>query len=362
MLIHHQLPIAGPTIGVLIDSEGGKGSTVWPSIGEYPIYDENLYDALSNDTLRNERFRAALRKLAPGRIALDIGTGQHLNWARESIRTGAAHAVAMEVMDETYRAARRSLRASNLDQSITLLHGNSTDLTVEPRADLCVAEIIGSIAGAEGAAAIFSDARRRLLTEDGVVIPDRCTTRAAGVCLRKVLDRHKIAFSPSAVPHLIKIFNWNQGPFDVRLRIRKPDPRAVVTTSAPVEELHFNGDLRTEQEQRVVLEVEREGHLDGVLLWLQLFHLPSCRPLDALAQHTSWASVYIPLFPSEIPVEPGAHLALTVVTRTSDDGIHPDYHVKGTLSTENGSYAGEHMSAHHGRTFRSNPVYRTLFR
>ncbi|MFE9454376.1 class I SAM-dependent methyltransferase [Streptomyces sp. NPDC006739] len=362
MLIHHQLTVNGSsTTRVLIDPDAGQGSTVWPSVGEYPIYDEVLYDTLSSDALRNERFRAALRKLAPGRVALDIGTGQYLNWARESIRSGAEHAVAMEVMDETFRAAEHNLRAWNLDHSITLLHGNSSELTIEPQADLCVAEIIGSIAGAEGAAAIFSDARRRLMTDDGVVIPDRCTTQAAGVCLRKVLDRHKIAFSPSAVPHLTKIFAWNQGFFDVRLRIKEPDPRGVITTSAPIEELHFNGDLRTEQEQRVELEVDRAGHVDGVLLWLQLFHLPSCPPLDALAHHTSWASVYIPLFPSEIPVERGDRLALTVVTQTSDDGIHPDYHVTGALSTANGRYIGEHISAHHGHTFRSHPVYRTLF-
>ncbi|MFF8950726.1 class I SAM-dependent methyltransferase [Streptomyces sp. NPDC014940] len=361
MLIHHELPTDGAVLRVLIDRDAGQGSTVWPSIGEYPVYSEILYDTLSSDALRNERFRAALRALAPGRLVLDIGAGQHLNWARESIRCGARHAVAMEIMDETFRAAEQNLRAWGLDEAITLLHGDSGDLAVQPRADLCVAEIIGSIAGAEGAAAIFTDARRRLMTDDGVIIPDRCTTRAAGACLRQVLDRHEIAFSPSAVPHLTKIFAWNQGPFDVRLRIKDPDRRGVVTTSAVIEELPFNGDLRTEQEQRVELEVDRTGHVDGVLLWLQLFHLPSCPPLDALNDPTSWASVYVPLFPTEIPVERGDRLTLTVVTRISDDGIHPDYHVTGRLSTANGRHAGEHLSAHHGRTFQSHPVYRALF-
>jgi protein arginine N-methyltransferase 1 len=364
MPLVRDLETAGTWIRVLADDApaGPADPVLWPSIGEYPCYDAFLYQALTGDEVRNERFRAALGKSAPGKVVLDIGTGQDLLWARESLRRGARHVLAMEVMEESFRQAAAALRAEGMTDSITLLMGSSTALEIEPRADVCVAEVIGSVAGAEGAATIFADARRRHLVPGGTVIPHRAVTRAAAVSLADVMGGRPAAFAEQSLPYLRTIFDWNGAPFDVRLRIRNPAPGAAVSAHAAVEILEFNGDLKTEQETRVTLTVTRPGRIDGVLAWLELWCDPDGPPLTALSGNTSWASVYFPLFGSEVAVAPGDALDLTFRVQVSDDGVHPDYALDATLRTSQaGEVTGRLSSPHHGRAFRCGPAYRRLF-
>src|SRR5207245_2606452 len=115
--------------------------------------------------------RRALAALCPGRRVLDVGTGADLNWAREAIRCGARQVDAVEVIEQSYLAAGRRL-AGLPDRDRIILHlGSSAELALPERAEVCVGEIIGSVAGAEGAAAVMSDVRARLLTADGVIVP-----------------------------------------------------------------------------------------------------------------------------------------------------------------------------------------------
>jgi protein arginine N-methyltransferase 1 len=129
-------------VKALVDDapRAASAPALWPSIREYPIHDAGLYQALASDEKRNDRFRAALKELAGGRVVLDIGTGEQLIWAREGIAAGARHAVAMEVMDDTLETASRNLAEWGLQDAVTLLHGASTELGVTTRADVCVAE------------------------------------------------------------------------------------------------------------------------------------------------------------------------------------------------------------------------------
>ncbi|MEU6743408.1 hypothetical protein [Streptosporangium sandarakinum] len=343
-------------------AESATEPVLWPSIGEYPIYDPALYHALESDHARNDRFRNALRELAKDKVVLDIGTGEHLLWAREGIDAGAHHAVAIEVIEDSHTRASENVIRHGLDGKITLLHGLSTRLDVTAKADVCVAEVIGSVAGAEGAAAVFTDARRRLLKPNARCIPHRCVTQAAAVSLREVMGGDEPAFGPGAVPLLQRIMAWNQGLFDVRLRIRNPVREAIVSGSAAVEILDFNGDLRLEQERRVTLVMERPGRIDGILAWLQLACLPDETPLDALRDRTSWASVYFPLFHQDVPVSAGDRLHVTFRTVLSDDGIHPDYRLGAVLHTERGELSAHLESPHHGTLLHGHPLYERLLR
>lgn len=374
MLDFHTLMAAGEPLRVAVDDDpdGGERGGLWPTIGEYPVYDAPWYRTLTSDETRNERFRAALRKLAPGRTVLDIGTGRHVNWARESIRCGARHALAMEEIADSYHKAVENLREWGLTEDITLLKGSSSKLTTGSEADVCVAEIIGSVAGSEGAAAVLADAKRRHMKPGGTIIPDRCVTHASAVCLRDALGGKPVAFSPHALPYLAKIFDSNGGPFDVRLRLAEPNPDCLMSTTEPIEVLAFNENLLVTQENRVTLDITRPGRIDGLLTWLALSCLADETPIDALRDTTSWAAIYFPLFPEEVAVREGDRLEVTARTTLSDDGVHPDYDFDAVLHTSGeapGEATGEtgrkrvahHSSRHHGGPFRSHPVYRTLF-
>lgn len=360
--IHH-LEGSGWRTGVLVDPAAPPSTapTLMPTHGEYPIYDAALYDPMTTDTERNWRFREALDKYAKDRVVLDIGTGSYVFWARESLRAGASRAIAVEAMQDSFRAADQTLADLEDGHRITLLHGESTALTIEPKAELCVSEIIGSLPGAEGAAAVLADARRRHLTPDAVVIPDLCLTRAAAVSFAGLFPGRVPAFAPASLPQLQRIFDWNGGPFDVRLRIANPAPDAILSDTASVERLEFNGDLRAEQTTDVRLTIDRPGVVDGLLTWLVIRCHPEQQPLDALRDETNWASIYLPLFDTGVPVEPGDVLDLTFGTTLSEDGVHPDYHLSGELRTAQGVHRGQHSSPYRSRVQHGSPVYRALF-
>ncbi|MFB7865474.1 class I SAM-dependent methyltransferase [Streptomyces sp. NPDC056069] len=359
-----ELKAHGHTVRVNVDPEPEREGrpALWPTVGEYPIYDRFLYATMTTDHERNQRFLAALAKLAPGRRVLDIGTGEDLLWARESVQAGARNAVAVEVIEDAFHTAAGTLAALDEHDLITLLHGESTTLQFAPKADVCVAEIIGSLAGAEGAAAVLTDARNRHLVPGGMVVPHRAVTLAAPVHLSDLLPGQPVAFAEASLPYLQSIFDWHSRPFDIRLRIENPHADALLSDGQPVEVLDFNGELRTEQRTTTRLTITRAGHMDGVLTWLNLWCLPDEEPLDALRMRTNWASIYFPLFDHPVPVAPGDVLELTVETALSDDGIHPDYHLAATLHTTGGQeHHGSLASPHHGGPFRAHPLYRALF-
>jgi hypothetical protein len=63
----------------------GKPIELWPSIGDYFVYDELIYQALTGDEARNELYRRALRGLVEDRVVVDLGTGWRgsaLSWVR----------------------------------------------------------------------------------------------------------------------------------------------------------------------------------------------------------------------------------------------------------------------------------------
>ena len=154
----------------VLEPPTGRQPAIFPSFGEYPVYDESIYQVLSGDAVRNGAFNEALRRVASGSRVLDIGTGSHLKWAREAIELGAKSAVGIESIKESFAAAQRTRHASGMTERLDLIHGLSTDISLTERAGICVAEIIGSLAGAEGAAVVIRDARQRLLSARSLVV------------------------------------------------------------------------------------------------------------------------------------------------------------------------------------------------
>jgi type I protein arginine methyltransferase len=77
-----------------------------PSVGEYPIYDEVIYQVMLADERRNTLFRGAIdNAVAPGAVVLEIGCGPDLLWTLAAIDAGATRAYAIEVMPDSARRA-----------------------------------------------------------------------------------------------------------------------------------------------------------------------------------------------------------------------------------------------------------------
>src|ERR1700761_1841309 len=82
-----------------------------PSVGEYPIYDEAIYQVLREDERRNGLFRRAIGAVAPGATVLEIGSGPDLLWTLAAIGAGATRVYAIEVITDSARRARQTARA-----------------------------------------------------------------------------------------------------------------------------------------------------------------------------------------------------------------------------------------------------------
>ncbi|HEU4562741.1 MAG TPA: amino acid adenylation domain-containing protein, partial [Longimicrobium sp.] len=242
---------------------------LWPSIGEYVVYDDLIYHGLTHDTGRNERYLRALRRHAPGRVVLDVGTGADAILARLAIEAGARHVYAVELLETSYLAARERVRALGLEDRITVIHGDARAVELPEPAEVCVSEIVEAIAGGEGAAVILNQARR-LLAPGAVMIPGRVRTRVAAVTLPDEL-RHELGFSPTAAHYVKGIFKEVGYPFDLRLCIRNFPADHLLSTVGTYEELDFGaGPVQAEYTRREELVVERAGRVDGLLLWLRM--------------------------------------------------------------------------------------------
>ena len=131
--------------------------------------------SMLNDDSRNEAFEGAImRVVQKGSIVLDIGTGSGL-LAMMAARAGADRVIACEMVPGVADVARQVVRANHLDDRIQIVEGKSTGLMLGselPRKpDVLIAEVFDSGLLGEEALDTIDDARRRLLSDNSILIP-----------------------------------------------------------------------------------------------------------------------------------------------------------------------------------------------
>ncbi|HEV7690359.1 MAG TPA: 50S ribosomal protein L11 methyltransferase [Hyphomonadaceae bacterium] len=126
------------------------------------------------DGPRNDAYDQALRRAAPGRRVLDIGSGSGL-LAMMAARAGAGSVTTCEVMPAVAAAACEIIAHNGLADRITLHAKRSDQLVVgrdlPVRADLLVTEIFSSGLLTECVLPMIEHAREHLLTPDAAIIP-----------------------------------------------------------------------------------------------------------------------------------------------------------------------------------------------
>jgi predicted RNA methylase len=334
---------------------------LWPSSGEYSVYDAFLYHLMSNDHTRNQAYQEAIKVNAPGRSIVDIGTGQDANWALASVEAGAQRVYAIEEIEDAYSQAAEKIRRSGLDDRIALFYGSSMRVSLPVQVDVCVSEIIGAIASSEGVATVLRDARERFLKPDGRIIPRRCVTRIAAAFLPAELHVAP-GLTAEAADYLERVFDQVGHPFDPRLCITNFPPECIISNHEIFETLDFTGKIQTEYDNTASLIIQRRSRLNGFLLWINLWCADGTEPIDSLAQKTSWTPVFLPIFYPGVDVGPADRIEAVCRTRISDDGIHPDYEIEGQLLHADGRIITFDLRVlHHGHLFRQNSFYRALF-
>jgi amino acid adenylation domain-containing protein len=338
-------------------TDGESPVELWPSVGEYPVYDDLLYHAMTHDEIRTARYREAIGRAVGGKSVVEIGTGKDAILARFCVDAGAAHVYAIESSPSACRQAADLIARLGLQERITLVPGRSMDVTLPEPVDVCVSEIIGTIGGSEGAAVILNDARR-FLKPSGIMIPERCSTLLAAVSLP--MDEPSLLHCGPVPRHYFdQVLDAVGHPFDPRLCLKNLTPEALLSGPREFESLDFTRITDPAFQRAIRLTITRPGRLDGFLLWIRLRVGRDSR-LDSLTDRTSWLPVFLPALDGPIDVSPGDVVDLCAESFLSDDGVHPDYQVSGAVRRSHGPPAEfSFLSSHHSPgSYRSTEFYR----
>ncbi|HEV2734080.1 MAG TPA: condensation domain-containing protein, partial [Longimicrobiaceae bacterium] len=333
---------------------------LWPSIGEHFVFDELVYYGLTSDERRHASYRVAMERLVRGKVVLDVGTGADAILARMCVEAGARRVYAVEIQDWVAEKARQRIAAAGLEDRVTVIHGNAMQVELPEPADVCVSEVVESIAGAQGSAAILGGARR-LLREGGVFIPERSVTRMAAVSLPDALYERP-AFTEVSASYVERIFEQVGHRYDVRLCIKNFPQENLLSDTDLFEDQDFRGPVESDFDREVTLRITRDGRFDGFLLWLRLYTVED-EVMDILEDRTAWFPVFFPVFHPGVQVRAGDRIEATCSARLSANGVHPDYEIRGALVRASGETLPIHYRALHKEpVYRAHPYYELLFR
>ena len=332
---------------------------LWPCVGEYQVYDELLYYAMTKDERRNNSYKAAIDRLVKDKVVLDLGAGKDVIWARYCVEAGARRVYAVEILDEVCEQAEAYIKSLGLQEKIVLIRGDSTKTQLPEKVDVCVSNVIGTIGSSEGVVPILNDARR-FLREDGVMIPQRVVTKIAAVCLPEELQNN-LGFPEVAAYYAEKVFNQAGGKFDLRLCLRNFPGSNVISEAAVFEDLEFKSRIEPEYQREVRVTLNRNSRFDGFLLWLNIQTIEG-EIIDNFEQEYSWLPVYVPVFYPGVEASVGDRIEAVCSVAMSDNGLNPDYRIEGSLIRKTGEAVNfRHDSFHHKISYKKTPFYQTLF-
>ena len=332
---------------------------LWPSVGEHDVYDELLYYAMTHDELRNQAYRSAINAAVAGKVVLDIGTGADIILSTFCVEAGAKRVYAIEHREDAWRRAGELIQKLELEEKITLIHGESTKVQLPERVDVCVSEILGTIGSSEGVIKILNDARR-FLKDGGLMIPIRCITRFAAVTLPDQLHNAP-RLNPLPRYYTEQVFRRIGHPFDLRSCIKNLPPSCLLSEPKTFEELDFAGFIEPDDETDATLTIEKDARLDGFLLWINLS--PGLtETIDSLDDKLSWLPVFFPTFYPGVDVTAGDVIEAKCLRQHSAGGLMPTYDISGKLFRgSTGPQPFHFCSPHNSTSFQKSPFYEALF-
>jgi amino acid adenylation domain-containing protein/non-ribosomal peptide synthase protein (TIGR01720 family) len=332
---------------------------LWPSLGEYDVYDELLYYAMTHDEDRNRSYQSAINRNVKGKVVLDIGTGADAILARFCVEGGAERVYAIELNEDAHRRAGELVKHLGLTDRIVLIQGNSTQVQLAERVDVCVSEILGTIGSSEGVVSILNDARR-FLKDDGIMIPRRCTTWFAPVSLPENLA---VSLRLNELPgaYVEQVFKRVGHPFDLRVCIKNFPQASILAQPQIFEDLDFTDFIDPECRSAVTFTINKKSRLDGFLLWLNLYPAED-NVIDSLNGRLSWLPVFLPAFYPGLDVSEGDVIETTCSRRFGQESPMPDYTIEGIVTgRQREPFAFAHDSPYRTTAFKESPFYETLF-
>jgi predicted nicotinamide N-methyase len=224
--------------------------------------------AMMNDAPRNAAYDEAIRRVAPGRSVLDIGTGAGL-LAMMAARAGAKSVTSCEQTPWIAAKAREVVAANGLADRIKLITKHSSNLLVGPdlseRAEVLVTEVFGTSAINELVIPTLVHAHAQLLRPGATVVP-----HAAGV-------RAYLAGGPALEGQLFvdRAAGFTIAPFNQLARLRMDLqvnclPHEVLSDDFEVYHLDLTRPPLQAEKRELDVVATKPGRCFGVVQWLRL--------------------------------------------------------------------------------------------
>lgn len=304
----------------------------WPSLAEFLIFDDIVYRSMSTHTGRIEAYREALKKVISGKTVLEIGPGPEAVLACLCIECGAKHVYAVEILEEAYLKSKRKVESLGLSHRITMIHSDIQQAELPEKVDYCVAGIVGSIGGSEGAGVLIN-AARKFLKDPKNMIPERSVTRIAAISLEE--STFEYGFSAVANHYVSKIFDQYDKNLELRICLKNLPSEQIISTHGIFEDLDYTQEVELDHTHEISLNFTQDGIFNGFQVWLDLFVDEENR-VNILEDAGSWLPVYFPVSYPGHAVSEGDFLKASITRKMDSSEINPDYFLEGTLVRLNG--------------------------
>lgn len=305
------------------------------SYAEYGFYDDSAYDFMCRDAIRMDAFSQALNRCVSGKTVLDVGTGDRAPLAFMSAEMGAKKVIGVEWNSNAALKATRIVEEAGLDDRIQIINCDVRKLVLEERADVCVSDMIGHLAGAEGAAIIMGDVKHRLMKENGRMIPQKASTVFAPACKPKCQSDPLILTGREYYKKQIRHFM--NGDVYFRKLLYNTPKSCLLADSQVFEELLFTEEVSSESKRSVQFTINRIGILNSFIAWCIIDFTEDITISTFSDSH--WAPVIIEI-DSPVTVQPGDTVHCDCTVQLSCDHLHTSYFFKviiernGTVLTE----------------------------
>jgi thioesterase domain-containing protein len=147
----------------------------------------------------------------------------------------------------------------------------------------------------------------------------------------------------------------------LRLCIRGMSRDNLSSSVGVFEDLDHTGHTDAQYKREECLTINHDSRIDGFLAWLNLYTTKD-EMIDILDQEYSWLPVYFPVFYRGIEVAKGDKIQMLVTGGLSDNGVNPNYNIKGRVIRQRGGIVEFNFNSDYKTTsYKQTPFYQTLF-